>query len=170
MSVRALCLVALGLLIACGPLDTESSVRSVANRWVFVSRVERVLSDTDCTAASVSLRSAAIRTTGGPKRVSSVRESLRYLEADRTVLFDVPGLNPNQVSEQLMSMRLFTGLGLLSSFIGPGRRCMDDQMAAEAYGALMSYDTLMIYDPTIYTILMVVPDTQRAFFLRTRSH
>lgn len=166
---RGLWALVLLALTGCGPMDDADTVRQAAQRWVFAGQVSQVLSERDCTAARLTLSSDQLRYSGGAVVVNTVRSGLPYLEAGRAVAFVVPGATPNQVSERLMSIRLFEGLGLLGSFLGPGRRCMDEDMADAAYHALMSPDVVMIYDPESYAILLMSKPDRSAFYLRTRS-
>lgn len=156
------------VLSSCAPLDTEQTIKAKAQEWVFVSEVFNILSEQDCTAAALRLEAAQLRFSG-MVHVSDVRSSLPHLEIGRAVAFTVPGATPNQVSEQLMSMRLFEGLGMLGSFIGPGRRCMDSGLAIAANEMLHSPTAIIIYDPSDYVILLTEPGKQQAIFLHTKG-
>ena len=155
------------LAAGCGPLDDAESVGAAVSRLAFVHRVDHVLSERDCTAARLSMASPELRSTGGAVTVTHVRDGLPHLQAGRAVAFAVPGATPNAVSEQLMSMRLFQGLGLLGSFLGPGRRCMDDAMVRDAWAALMSPDAVLVYDPATFAVLILHAPSRQALYLRT---
>lgn len=161
-------LTALAVLAGC-QLDTEEEARKLVSQWVFLAETEVFHSEGDCTVGRFATISPEVRGLKGPKVVSGVREAIPWLEEKRTVAFDMPGVTPNQISEQLMSINLFKGLGLLSSFIGPGKRCMDDVFAADAFTVLMSTETTMIYDPGSYALVLLYRPMNKAFFVRTKS-
>jgi len=154
------------LLAACGPLDTEQTVLDKAREWVFVDEVIAVHSRKDCTAAAMWLTVPQLRYSGLIK-VRDVRSSLPHLEKGRAVAFTVADATPNEVSEQLMSMRLFEGLGLLGSFLAPSKRCMDQPMMLAAEIMLHSPDAVFVYDPSAHTVLLADPSRKQALFLRT---
>ncbi|MDA7425888.1 hypothetical protein [Thalassococcus lentus] len=162
-------LTAVCLLAACEPLDTEEGLRHRAQAWLFLGETRAFAAGRDCAVARVDLISPAMRERGGPLPVSSVREAIPHLQAGTTIAFVVPGATPNQVSEQLMSAHLFEGLGMLSTFVGPGRRCMDDVFAAQAYTALMDTQTLMIFDPKNYVMVLLYRPIPTAFVIRTKG-
>ncbi|WP_425099462.1 hypothetical protein [Tropicibacter sp. S64] len=161
-------LTALAVLVGC-KLDSEEEARRMVSAWIFLAETEVFHSETDCTVARFATISPQVRGTKGPKVVHGVREAVPFLEEKRTVAFDMPGVTPNQISEQLMSINLFKGLGLLSSFIGPGKRCMDDVFAQDAFTVLMSTETTMIYDPQNYALVLLYRPMNKAFFVRTKS-
>ncbi|MFZ7090122.1 hypothetical protein [Primorskyibacter sp. 2E233] len=161
-------LTALVGLTAC-QLDTEQEARKIVAPWIFLAETEQFTSEKDCTVARFAVVSAEVRRTRGPVIMNSVRAAIPLLQEGRTVAFDIPGLTPNQVSEQLMSINLFKGLGMLASFVGPGKRCMDDTFAVDAYTVLMSSDTMMIYDPVTYSMVLLYRPAKVAFFMRTKS-
>ena len=70
------------------------------------------------------------------------------------------------VSEGLMSVNLYDGLGLISSFVGPAQACMSEAFQSDVYMALMSPDTVMIYDPASNALLLLHRPSQIAFFMR----
>lgn len=168
--LRLVLLVAGALALAgCSALDTEDEARAMAVRWVFLAQTQAFVSNRDCTVARFDVISPELRRSGGAERVNSVRAAIAPLQSGEVVAFEIPGVTPNEVSEQLMSINLFKGLGMLSSFIGPGRRCMDDAFAAQAFAALMSEDTVLVYDPVHYALLLLHRPTLSAFFMRTKS-
>lgn len=160
-------LICAGLLASCAPLDTERSIRAKAMEWVFVSEVFYILSDRICTAAALRLEAGDLRYSN-PVQVRDVRSGLAHLDRGRAVAFTVPGATPNEVSEQLMSLRLFEGLGLLGTFMGVSRHCLNDAMAQTAHELLHSPDALMIYDPVDYVIVLFNPVRRQGVFLRIK--
>lgn len=152
-------------LAGCFRLDTEEEVRSLIRDWVFLAQTRSFTSRPTCTAAIFDTISGSLRS--GPVRsVTDLRAGVRLLDEGRTVAFEVPGLTPNMVSEGLMSIDLAGGLGLVSSFVGPSRACMSDQFQQDVWMALMSPDTVLVYDPGQDALLLLHRPSQIAFFLR----
>ena len=143
-----LLLSALLVLSSCLPLDKEEEVRAELSGLVYLAQTRRFTSKPTCTAAIFDLASSSVRS-------QAVR-----------IVSDVPGANPNTVSEQLMSISLEEGMGLLSSFIGPSMACMDDQFQLDAYYALMSEQSLTIYDPANNAIMLLHRSARLLFFMR----
>lgn len=156
-------------LAGCFPLEEEAEARQRANQWVFLAQTRRFAVQSDCAVGVFDAVSPMLRQSRGAKPVTSVRAALPFLEQGRAVAFDMPDVSPNEISEQLMSINLFKGLGLLSSFVAPARRCMDDVFAADAVTALMSPDTTLIYDPKTYAIVLLYRPGPLAFYIRTKS-
>jgi hypothetical protein len=156
----------LGLLTGCLRLDTEAEVRALLKTWVFLAQTREFTSKGSCTAAIFDTVSPSLRGSGAVWTVTDVRSGLRRVEQGQAVAFDLPGISPNEVSEQVMSISLSDGLGLISSFVGPAQACMGDQFQSDVYLALMSPDTVMIYDPTQNALLLLHRPSQIAFFLR----
>jgi hypothetical protein len=154
------------LLSGCFRLDTEQEVRSLLKGWVFLAQTRTFTSRATCTAATFETVSPSLRSSGPVRAVRDLRTGLEQMNRGQVVAFEVPGLSPNEVSEHLMSISLSGGLGLISSFIGPSLACMNDQFQADVYLALMSPDTVMIYDPARNTLLLLHRPSQIAFFLR----
>lgn len=159
-------LVMLASLAGCLRLDTEEEVRSLLKTWVFLAQTRDFTSRSTCTAAIFDTVSPSLRSTGPVRVATDLRSGLRMVEQGQAVAFDVPGLSPNDVSEQVTSISLSGGLGLISSFVGPSRSCMDDQFQADVYLALMSPETLMIYDPARNALFLLHRPSQIGFFLR----
>ena len=160
-----LLLSALLVLSSCLPLDREEEVRAELSGLVYLAQTRRFTSKPTCTAAIFDLASSSVRSQS-VRIVSDVRSGLRLVKSGRVVAFDVPGANPNTVSEQLMSISLEEGMGLLSSFIGPSMACMDDQFQLDAYYALMSEQSLTIYDPANNAIMLLHRSARLLFFMR----
>lgn len=156
----------LGALAGCGPLDREEELRAQLGTWVFLAQTRSFASRATCTAAIFDTVSGELRTTGPVRRVTDLRAGQRALEAGQAVAFEVPGMTPNSVSEGLMSIDLSGGLGLVSSFTGPARACMTEAFRRDVYLALMSEETVMVYDPGGNALLLLHRPSQIAFFLR----
>ncbi|WP_136440992.1 hypothetical protein [Pacificoceanicola onchidii] len=163
-----LCVAALTMLTAC-QLDTEEEARRLVAPWVFLAETEVFHSEANCTVARFATISPDVRRSKGPVLVEGVRESIPFLEEKQVVAYALPGLSPNQISEQLMSINLFKGLGLLSSFVSPGKNCMDETFASDAFQVLMSPDTTLIYDPVNYALVLLYRPLNKAFLVRTKS-
>ncbi len=155
-----------GLLTGCFRLDTEEAVRAQLGGWVFLAQTRDFTSRGTCTAAIFDTISGELRASGPLRRVDDLHAGQRLLSQGRAVAFEIPGMTPNMVSEGLMSVNLYEGLGLISSFVGPARACMDASFQADVYLALMSDETVMIYDPASNALVLLHRPSQIAFFLR----
>lgn len=153
------------LLAACFPLDKEEDLRAGLRGIVYLAQTRRFESKSTCTAAIFDLASDAVRTPA-VRRVSNVREGIELAKQGRIVAFDVPGLTPNMVSEQMMSINLYEGMGLISSFIGPSMECMDDQFQVDVYYALMTEDSMAIYDPASNAMMLLHRPKKLLFYMR----
>jgi hypothetical protein len=160
----AICLLALLALTGCA-LDSEEEVRAQLKPWLFLSETMEFVSQDTCTVARFALSSGEVKSTA-PRAVSGIRDSLAPMQARKAVLFDLPGLSPNDVSEQLNSISLFRGLGVISSFIGPSRRCMSEEFALDAFAVLMAVDSVMIYDIDSNAMVLIDPAGTQAFYMR----
>ena len=159
------CLTLFLALSGCFKLDTEDEVRSLIRDWVFLAQTRDFTSRPTCTAAIFETVSSSLRS--GPVRsVTTLRDGVRLLSEGRAVAFEVAGLTPNEVSEGLMSLDLPEGLGLVSSFVGPSRAFMSESFQQDAWLALMSPDTVLIYDPSSNALLLLHRPSQIAFFMR----
>ncbi len=155
-----------GLLTGCSRLDTEAGVRAHIKTWVFLAQTRHFTSRSTCTAAIFDTISGELRGSGPVRRVADLQSGQRLLAEGRAVAFELPGLTPNMVSEALMSVNLSEGLGLISSFVGPSLTCMTEAFQNDVYLALMSPDTVMIYDPSRNALLLLHRPSQIAFYLR----
>ncbi len=160
-------LVALTALLAgCFRLDTEAGVRAQLRTWLFLAQTRHFTSRSTCTAAIFETISGELRGSGPLRRVADLDSGQRLLAKGHAVAFELPGLTPNMVSEALMSVNLSEGLGLISSFVGPSQACMTEAFQNDVYLALMSPDTVMIYDPSHNALVLLHRPSQIAFFLR----
>lgn len=153
------------LLAACFPLDKEEELRVRLGSLVYLAQTRVFVSKGACTAAIFDLASDAVRKPA-VRAVSNVRTGVQLAKEGRVVAFDVTGLTPNAVSEQVMSIDLPGGMGLISSFIGPTLACMDDQFQVDVYYALMTPDSLTIYDPASNAIMLLHRPKKLLFYLR----
>lgn len=159
-------LAALAVLPGCFALDEEPALRDEVAQWVFLAQTRGFTSRRTCTAASFDVISDQLRVTGGPVRVTSVREGVQALKAGRAVAFDLPGRSPAEISEEVSSLDLPQGLGLISSVVGPSRSCIAKVFATDLHRVLMSPDTLMVYDPGGNAVLFLYRPMPVVFFLR----
>lgn len=158
--------IALVVLTGCLPLDREEDLRREVGRLVFLAQTRDFRSTSTCTAASFEVISDQFRTTGGAYHVSSVRDALPRLQKGEAVAFDIPGASPNAISEQLMSLSLPVGLGLVSAVVGPARGCMSEVFKSDVAAILASPDTTLVYDPGSDAALLLYRPLPVAFFLR----
>lgn len=166
--LRRICLALAGLLslAGCLKLDSEEALRARLATWVFLAETRAFTSRVSCTAAVFDTVAGGLRMTGPVQLVANLREGQGLLAEGRVVGFEIAGLSPNALSEALMSVDLHGGLGLVSSFVGPAQACMDEGLQQDVYLALMSPDTLMIYDPGRNAVLLLHHPSQIAFYLR----
>lgn len=162
---RTACL-ALLLSAGCLPLDREEAVRQEVARLVFLAQTRDFRSTATCTAASFEVISDQLRRSGGAARVTTVQDALPRLQKGQAVAFDMPGVSPNAISEQLMSLSLPIGLGLVSAVVGPARGCMSEVFKADLAAILASPDTTLVYDPGHDAALLLYRPLPIAFFLR----
>ncbi len=162
----AMSLFMLGLLAGCFRLDTETEVRALLQTWVRLAQTRDFTSRPTCTAAIFDTLSTAVLRDGPVQVATDLRAGVKMLTEGRPVAFDLPGQSPNAVSERVMSLDLANGLGLISSFVGPARACMDDRFQADVHYALMSSDTILIYDPSHNALMLLHRPTRIAFYLR----
>ncbi|MBV7393849.1 hypothetical protein [Mameliella sediminis] len=154
------------MLAGCLRLDTEEEVRAQLKGWLFLAQTRVFVSKSTCTAAIFDTVSGELRASGPLRRVEDLRSGQRWLEQGQAVAFEIAGASPNAVSEALMSVDLSGGLGLISAFVGPSQSCMDERFQADIYLALMSEETVMIYDPAGNALVLLHRPSQIAFFLR----
>ncbi len=155
--------VLLALLSAC-TLDKEAELRAQLSGWIFLAQTRHFVSKMSCTVAVFDLVRPDI--SSKVERAKSIETALTRVRKGRPVLFDIPNVSPNEISQQLMSKDLGKGLGMLSTGVGPAKDCMEDEVAAGYYAVLMSSDTRTIYDPAGDALLMIYPQGNLAFFLR----
>ncbi|MCT4559679.1 MAG: hypothetical protein N4A61_16655 [Pelagimonas sp.] len=153
-------------LTACQQLDEEEALRAQLKEWLFLAQTKHFNTKTTCTTAVFELASNAIRSSG-PRVVTDLREAVTYLKKERAVLFDLPGMTPSEISEGVMSLDLPTGLGLVSSGVGPYLDCLEEGPIMNGfYAVLTSPETITIYDPAQNALLMIYPPESVALFMR----
>ncbi|MGH1414306.1 MAG: hypothetical protein ACRBB0_12505 [Pelagimonas sp.] len=154
----------LSALLAGCALDKEADLRRHLSGWIFVAQTRYFTSKMVCTVAVFDLARSEI--SSKVSRATSIDTALIRVHKGIPVLFDIPDISPNSISEQLMSRDLGKGLGMLSTGVGPAKDCMDDDVAAAYFAVLMSPETRTVYDPAGDALLMVYPPENLAFFLR----
>lgn len=145
-------------------LDREADLRSVLAKRMYLAETEFFESKTNCTVGVFHL--ARVQWRKAYPRVSSLRGALDWIRAGDAVQFNMPGLSPNAISQQVISSDLPGGLGLLSTGVGPALDCMDARISRGYYRVLMSPDTITVYDAGQNALLLVYPPERLAFFLR----
>lgn len=145
-------------------LDKEAELRQQLAGWVYLAQTRYFSSRMNCTAAVFDLALPVIRAT--IPRARSIDSAVERLKQGQVIVFDMPETSPHAVSEQLMSRDLVTGLGLLSTGVGPVKDCMEEHIANGYFAVLMSPETLTLYDPAGDALLMVYPPENLAVFLR----
>lgn len=158
--VAALCLLALG---SCA-LDEEADLRGTLDRYLSLGDTRYFMSGSTCTVAVFSLRNLTL--SSRVARASSMREALRLLHQGRVVLFDLPELSPNAISEAVMSSDLARGLGLVSNAVGAATRCADEDLGLHVYRILTTQDARMIFDPEGNAVILISPVDRAMVFLR----
>jgi hypothetical protein len=144
-------------------MDREAEVRARLAEWVEPGDTLWFRSTMDCTAAV--FRTKTVTPSPDVQRVTSVRQGLLLLGHDVIVGFDVDGLSPTQVSEEVMSADLPRGLGVLSSGVA-AKGCMDEQTTRSYLSALHSDQAMLIFDPAGKVLAVLDRAGQRIFFAR----
>ena len=154
----------LAIILASCALDSEEDVRSALLLWLDLDKTLDFSSRSTCTVAVFSVKSAFV----GPSivRAESIKDGLEHSRAGAPVVFALPDMSPNAVSEAIMSQDLPSGLGLLSSGVGPALSCMSEQTQRGFYAAIMASDAMTIYDPGGNVLIVLQGPEKRAYFLR----
>ena len=130
-------------LVGCA-MDKEDEVRARVGDWVSLGETSYFKSTMDCTAGVFDVE--GVRITSLISKARSVATGMTLLKNGEAVAFDVKGLSPNAVSEQIMSKDLPQGIGVLSSGVA-GKNCMS-QTVREAYlRALLNPGSVLMFDP-----------------------
>jgi len=125
-------------------MDDEEDVRAQVGNWVTLGDTSYFKSTMDCTAGVFAVEGTRI--TSLIAKARSVATGMTLLKDGTAVAFDVKGLSPNAVSEQIMSKDLPQGLGVLSSGIA-GKNCMSDPVKDAYLRALLDPDSVLMFDP-----------------------
>ncbi|MCV2891588.1 hypothetical protein [Lentibacter sp. XHP0401] len=157
------CLLAALLTAGC-ELDREEDVKTLLSSRLYILTTMHFTSKSSCTAAVFTLALGEFRK--GYYLAETLDTALERIRDQEPVQFALEGLNPNQITEAIMSRDLSNGLGLISSGIGPARDCMDAKISRGYYRVLLSEQTQMVYLPEENALLLLYPPERLAFFLR----
>lgn len=150
------------LVTACSK-DSEADVRELLSGWVHLNDTVYFKSQGSCSAGVFQTDTGEF--TEAVVHVTGIRAGLAALRLGATVAFDVPNLNPNQVSEQITSTNLPEGIAVISSGVG-GRRCMSDDVARRFFAALTAPEAILIFDTMENVMAVVRPDVGLLYFSR----
>ncbi|MBS0125199.1 hypothetical protein [Thetidibacter halocola] len=164
--IRLATLLALVPLLAGCALDTEDGLRDYLRGWVFLAQTRHFTSKSECTVAVFDLASDSLRSTA-PVQVTEFRQALVYLRQDRAVWFDMPGISPHDISRAVMSLDLPSGLGLLSSGVGPATGCIADPAVSNGFYSVMTSGlSVTLYDPAANALILLYPPEHLLLVLR----
>ncbi|RFP86126.1 hypothetical protein DZK27_15125 [Rhodobacteraceae bacterium 63075] len=145
-------------------LDSEESLRRALGTRLYLLDTVHFASKGNCTAAVFTLAKGEFREPF--PMVVSVKGALAKLRAGEAAYLHLEGRTPNEISEEIMSHDLPTGLGLISVGIGPAQDCMSDPVSRGYYMVLTSAQSQMVYLPEENALLLLYPPEKLAFFLR----
>lgn len=158
---------ALGL-SACA-LDKETHVRAALQEFLKLGETYYFYTTTQCTAALFDVK--ASRISSFAKKVRSVDAGLAALgEEDdiQPISFEIPGLSPTAVTEEVMTRDLPKGLGVLTAGVA-GKDCMAKEMEVAYFNALLDPTSVMIFDPEDKFTVIFDRRNSRAFYSRGRT-
>ena len=145
-------------------LDAEPEVRARLAAWVQLGPTVSFNSTRDCTAGAFKTISGQLK---APVRVaSSIDEGLRLMRGGADVVaFDIRGLSPTEVSQEMMTEKLSDGLSILSAGVA-ARGCLDDAGQARYLAALSAPDAVLMLDPADNGLAVLDRDARMVFFSR----
>ena len=155
---------AAGVLLSACSLDQETEIRSKLQSWVKLGETFYFYSRVNCTAALFDVK--ADRISSLIKKAGSIEAGMRAIVEQKVVAFQIAALSPTQVTEQIMTLDLPLGLGVLSSGTG-GKDCMAREMEVAYFNALLD-PTSVIYDPVAKSMAVFDLRNRRLFFSRGR--
>jgi hypothetical protein len=165
--LRAFAGVALAALVtgSCS-LDQEEQVRAQVQDWVKLGETYYFFSRVNCTAALFEVK--ASRISSKVKKVRDVEAGMRAIYEEIAVAFEVEGLSPTEVTEEIMNRDLPMGIGVLSSGTG-GKDCMAIEMEEAYFNALLDPTSALIYHPTAKFTVVFDRRNRRIFYSRGRT-
>lgn len=152
-------------LVGCD-LDRESDVRASVEDWVKIGETLYFVSRSSCTAALFDVKSTRISSV--LKKVRSLEAALRAVKGVQPIAFEIAGSSPTQVTEDIMTADLPTGLGLLTAGTS-AKACMADEMGNAYYNALLDPTSIMIFDPELRSVAVFDNRNKRLFYSHGRS-
>ncbi|WP_255731224.1 hypothetical protein [Phaeobacter sp. B1627] len=156
---------AAGVLLSACSLDQEEEVRSNVQSWVKLGETFYFFSRVNCTAALFDVK--ANRISSLIRKAGSIEAGMRAIVEGETVAFQIDALSPTQVTEQIMTLDLPLGLGVLSSGTG-GKDCMAEEMEVAYFNALLDPTSVLIYAPQDRSMAVFDRRNRRLFFSRGR--
>ncbi|OIQ26872.1 MAG: hypothetical protein BM562_16180 [Alphaproteobacteria bacterium MedPE-SWcel] len=156
---------AAGVLLSACSLDQETEIRSKLQSWVKLGETFYFYSRVNCTAALFDVK--ADRISSLIKKAGSIEAGMRAIVEQKVVAFQIAALSPTQVTEQIMTLDLPLGLGVLSSGTG-GKDCMAREMEVAYFNALLDPTSVLIYDPVAKSMAVFDLRNRRLFFSRGR--
>ncbi|KAE9627614.1 hypothetical protein [Parasedimentitalea maritima] len=144
-------------------MDKEDEVRAQIGDWVSLGDTSYFKSSMSCTAGVFEVE--GVRITSLISKARSVATGMTLLKSGEAVAFDVKGLSPNAVSEQIMTKDLPQGLGVLSSGVA-GKGCMDETTKNAYLRALLDPEAVLMFDPNGNVMAVLDRHNERLFFSR----
>jgi hypothetical protein len=144
-------------------MDKEDEVRARIGDWVTLGDTSYFKSTMDCTAGVFDVE--GVRITSLITKARSVATGMTLLKEGEAVAFDVKGLSPNAVSEQIMSKDLPQGIGVLSSGIS-GKNCMSDPVKNAYLRALLDPDSVLMFDPDGNVMAVLDRSNEKLYYAR----
>ena len=144
-------------------MDKEAEVRERLGDWVSLGDTTYFNSSMSCTAAVFEVD--GLRITSLISKARSIATGMTLLEDGKAVAFDVKGLSPNGVSEQIMTQNLSRGLGVLSSGVA-GKDCMTDDIKQAYLRSLLDPNSVLMFDPNGNVMAVLDRAKKQLFFSR----
>lgn len=143
--------------------ETEASLRKDLEQTVYLRDALYFRDRLGCTAAMYSLYARYPK--AGVLQVGDMYGALHMLGRGRPVAFTM-GLSPNEISKQVRDHEERAGLGIVTAGAAGVAMCMDEDMQHLLYDAMLSPDTLTIFDPNTKVLTLIDWPNKRAWALR----
>lgn len=145
-------------------MDKEEEVRAQIGDWVKLGETGYFHSTMSCTAAVFRVK--GLRITSLISKARTVGTGMTLLKQGNAVAFDLKGLSPNAVSEEIMTIDLAQGIGVLSSGVA-GKDCMSADVKRAYLRALLDPEAVLMFDPN--GNMMAVLDRRRKWMFYARG-
>ncbi|WP_417816665.1 hypothetical protein [Tritonibacter scottomollicae] len=165
MRASVLALLSAALIAACS-LDQEEKVRAQVEDWVKLGETHYFFSRVNCTAALFEVK--ATRISSMVKKVRDVETGMRMITEGTAVAFEIDGMSPTVVTEQIMTRDLPQGIGVLSSGTS-GKDCMAVEMEEAYFNALLDPTSVLIFEPEEKFMAVFDRRNRRLFYSRGRT-
>ncbi len=143
--------------------ETESALREELSGTVHLRDALYFRDRLGCTAALYTVYSRYPK--AGVLRVGDMYGALHMLEKGRPVAFTM-GLSPNDISMQVRDHEQRSGLGIVTAGAAGVSMCLDEEMQELLWDAMLSPDTLTIFDPNTKVLTLVDWTHKRAWAFR----